>query len=55
MREPMKKHPTEEARFRGNPAAIARLREMENGKRGIGKENARKLAPALNAEYRLFL
>ena len=31
------------------------ISEMENGKRGIGKENARKLAPALNADYRLFL
>lgn len=31
------------------------ISEMENGKRGIGKENARKLAAVLNADYRLFL
>ena len=113
MREPMKEHPIEEARFRGHPATIARLREvardlgvkeldtipanevfpelatnragaalrglryredltqaqlaertgipqrhiseMETGKRGIGKDNARKLAAVLNADYRLFL
>ncbi|MDX9710875.1 MAG: helix-turn-helix transcriptional regulator [Trichloromonas sp.] len=113
MREHTKKHPIEEARFRGHPAMIARLRElardlgakeldtipasevfpelatnrtgaalrglryredltqaqlaersgipqrhiseMENGKRGIGKDNARKLAAVLNADYRLFL
>jgi len=28
---------------------------MENGKRTIGKENARKLAAALNADYRAFI
>ncbi len=113
MREPMKEHPIEEARFRGHPTTIARLRElardlgveeldtipanevfpeltinragaalrglryredltqaqlaartgipqrhiseMETGKRGIGKDNARKLAAVLNADYRLFL
>lgn len=32
------------------------LSEMENGKRGIGKERARKLADALNvSDYRVFL
>jgi len=31
------------------------ISEMENGKRGIGKETALKLAEALNADYRLFL
>ena len=32
------------------------LSEMENGKRGIGKERARRLAQALNAsDYRVFL
>lgn len=31
------------------------ISEMENGKRGIGKENALKLAAALNADYRVFL
>jgi DNA-binding XRE family transcriptional regulator len=31
------------------------ISEMENGKRPIGKENAKKLAKALNAEYRMFL
>jgi DNA-binding XRE family transcriptional regulator len=31
------------------------LSEMENGKRGIGKENALKLAAALNVDYRVFL
>jgi len=31
------------------------ISEMENGKRTIGKENARKLAAALNADYWAFL
>lgn len=31
------------------------ISEMENGKRPIGKENARKLAKALKTDYRLFL
>jgi DNA-binding XRE family transcriptional regulator len=32
------------------------ISEMENGKRGIGKERAKKLAEALNVQdYRLFL
>ena len=31
------------------------LSEMENGKRPIGKETARKLAAALNVDYRVFL
>ena len=31
------------------------ISEMENGKRSIGKENARRLATALNADYRAFL
>ncbi len=31
------------------------ISEMENGKRGIGKDNAVKLAKALNTDYRLFL
>lgn len=114
MQARTKTHPTEEARFTGRPAAIARLRqvarelgatettdnltveevfpelltnragvslrglrhredltqaklaeltgipqrhisEMEHGKRGIGKETARKLAAVLNTDYRAFL
>ncbi|MGD0586357.1 MAG: helix-turn-helix transcriptional regulator [Oryzomonas sp.] len=31
------------------------ISEMEHGKRPIGKENARKLAKALNTDYRVFL
>ena len=31
------------------------ISEMENGKRPIGKQNARKLAEALNVDYRRFL
>jgi len=31
------------------------ISEMENGKRPIGKETARKLAAALNVDYRVFL
>jgi DNA-binding XRE family transcriptional regulator len=31
------------------------ISEMENGKRPIGKETARKLASALNIDYRVFL
>ncbi len=31
------------------------ISEMENGKRPIGKENAKKLAKALGANYRMFL
>ncbi len=31
------------------------LSEMENGKRTIGKENAKKLAAVLHADYRIFL
>jgi len=31
------------------------ISEMETGKRSIGKENARRLATALNADYRAFL
>ncbi|RJP18385.1 MAG: XRE family transcriptional regulator [Candidatus Omnitrophota bacterium] len=31
------------------------ISEMENGKRPIGKENARKLAEALKTNYRVFL
>ena len=31
------------------------ISEMENGKRPIGKENARKFASALGADYRIFL
>ncbi|HQH72599.1 MAG TPA: helix-turn-helix transcriptional regulator [bacterium] len=31
------------------------ISEMENGKRPIGKENAKKLAQALNTDYRIFL
>ena len=31
------------------------ISEMENGKRTIGKETARKLAKALNIDYRVFL
>jgi DNA-binding XRE family transcriptional regulator len=31
------------------------ISEMENGKRGIGKERARKLAVALNCDYRQLL
>jgi transcriptional regulator with XRE-family HTH domain len=31
------------------------ISEMENGKRPIGKENAKKLAKVLNADYRMML
>jgi DNA-binding XRE family transcriptional regulator len=31
------------------------ISEMENGKRPIGKENAKKLATVLNADWRAFL
>jgi DNA-binding XRE family transcriptional regulator len=31
------------------------ISEMENGKRPIGKETAKKLAAALNVDYRVFL
>lgn len=31
------------------------LSEMENGKRPIGKENARKIGQALNVDYRFLL
>ncbi len=31
------------------------ISEMENGKRPVGKANARKLAGALNVDYRMFL
>ncbi|MDY0301468.1 MAG: helix-turn-helix transcriptional regulator [Trichlorobacter sp.] len=31
------------------------ISEMENGKRGIGKERAKKLAAALNCDYRQLL
>jgi len=31
------------------------ISEMENGKRTIGKENAKKLAKVLSCDYRLFL
>lgn len=31
------------------------ISEMENGKRPIGKETAKKLASALGADYRVFL
>ncbi len=31
------------------------ISEMEHGKRPIGKESARKLAAALNCDYRVFL
>jgi DNA-binding XRE family transcriptional regulator len=31
------------------------LSEMENGKRPIGKETAKKLGKALNLDYRVFL
>ena len=31
------------------------ISEMEHGKRTIGKETARKLAKALNCDYRVFL
>ncbi|WP_236021464.1 helix-turn-helix domain-containing protein [Geomesophilobacter sediminis] len=31
------------------------LSEMENGKRSIGRETAKKLAEALNVDYRVFL
>ena len=31
------------------------ISEMEQGKRPIGKETAKKLATALNVDYRLFL
>jgi transcriptional regulator with XRE-family HTH domain len=31
------------------------ISEMENGKRPIGKERAKKLAKVLNADYRMFM
>ena len=31
------------------------ISEMENGKRPIGKETAKRLASALNMDYRVFL
>jgi transcriptional regulator with XRE-family HTH domain len=31
------------------------ISEMENGKRPIGKETAKKLAAELNVDYRVFL
>lgn len=31
------------------------ISEMENGKRGIGKERAKRLAEALNCDYRRLL
>ena len=31
------------------------ISDMENGRHPIGKENAKKLAQALNADYRMFL
>lgn len=31
------------------------ISDMENGRRPIGKENARKLAASLNTDYRMFL
>jgi len=31
------------------------ISEMENGKRTIGKESAKKLAKVLNSDYRMFL
>ena len=31
------------------------ISDMENGRRPIGKENAKKLAKALNADYRMLL
>lgn len=31
------------------------ISEMENGKRPIGKENAKRLAKALNCDYRMML
>lgn len=31
------------------------ISEMENGKRSIGKETAKKLTKALNIDYRVFL
>jgi len=31
------------------------ISEMENGKRAIGKKNARLFAEALNIDYRIFL
>jgi transcriptional regulator with XRE-family HTH domain len=34
---------------------LRHISEMENGRRPIGKENARKLGTALNVSYRVFL
>jgi len=36
-------------------AKIHHISEMENGKRPIGKEMARRLAKALNTSYKVFL
>lgn len=35
--------------------AIPHISAMENGKRPIGKVNAKKLAEALNTDYKMFL
>ena len=40
---------------RGKPTYVVVWCEMENGKRPIGKETAKKLAKALNIDYRVFL
>ena len=34
---------------------LDRVQKMENGKRLVGKADARKLAEALNVDYRMFL
>lgn len=46
---------TQEALSTGTGIQRRHISEMENGKRPIGKENARKLAAALNADYRMLL
>lgn len=46
---------TQEQLARATGIPRRHISEMENGKRPIGKENAKKLAHALNTDYRIFL
>jgi hypothetical protein len=39
----------------GNNLKQRQISEMENGKRPIGKEGAKKLTKVLNADYRMLL
>jgi transcriptional regulator with XRE-family HTH domain len=55
MRALTKMHPTEKQVAELTGIAQHHISEMENGKRPIGKETAKKLAKALNIDYRVFL